>query len=221
MWRKALALACLSWMNVAQAQESTFSQWLSVPITVDAGEKPSRFQFWTDLHARRSSGSTLLILRPAVGWRFNKIVTAHVGYAYIPNFTDGGGFSSEHRVWEQVILNAKLGTIGKFQSRTRFEQRFAGNDPAVALRIREFIRFGVHFGENSPFQFLVWDEIFLGLNDPGWAPQGYDQNRLFVGPGVDVEPLGGRLELGYMFNHLNRTPDIFNHVLFTQLVIAL
>lgn len=205
--------------STAKAQQSTYAQWLSVPITVDAGDKPTRLQLWADLHARRGPVDTVLIIRPAVGIRFGKFFAAHAGYAWIPTFINGNEAANEHRIWQQFIATVPFAETWSFQSRTRFEQRFAQGNDKVGLRLRQFVRLGWKF--SGPFQVLIWEEIFLGLNDPGWAVQGYDQNRVFGGFGADIPGLGGRLELGYMYNHLNRGEGINNHVLFTQLVIAL
>ena len=201
-------------MGTAAAQDGTYSQWLSVPITVNSGDK---LQLWTDLHARRGEDNTLLIVRPGIGARLGDNVAAHVGYAWIPTFPNDGGLTYEQRAWEQVIVNIPVTETVSLQSRTRFEQRFV-DEQDLALRVREFVRLGARVPD-SPFQVLIWDELFLGLNEPGWAPQGYDQNRLFGGAGVDI-PEVGRLELGYIHNHLNRGEGINNHVLFTQLVVS-
>ena len=207
----------------AGAQETSYAQWVSVPMTVDIGEDESRPQLWLDMHARRFEDSTTTIFRPAVGWRFNKTIVTHAGYGFISTYADANGSAHEHRIWEQVILNLAPGARIKLQSRTRFEQRMSHDGGNVALRLREFVRVGWHVAEGSPFQILVWDEVFVGLNEANWGPpQGYDQNRLFVGPGVNVTPLGGRLELGYLHNHLKRNPENqVNHSLYAQVVIGL
>jgi len=79
-----IVLCALAQSQRAQAQESTFQEWLSLPFTYDVGDADLRPQLWMDLHARRRSGSTLFILRPAIGLRVSSIVAAHVGYAWIP-----------------------------------------------------------------------------------------------------------------------------------------
>ena len=85
----------------AGAQETSYAQWVSVPMTVDIGEDESRPQLWLDMHARRFEGSTTTIFRPAVGWRFNKTIVAHAGYGFISTYADANGSAHEHRIWEQ------------------------------------------------------------------------------------------------------------------------
>jgi len=207
----------------AKAQNSTFQEWFSLPATYDVGTAELRPQLWTDLHVRRRSGSTLFIVRPAVGLRFNGTVTAHVGYAWISTFQDAAAPDShEHRLFQQVILNfAQLPPL-TFQARTRLEQRLSTLGSDVGLRVRQFVRAGWRIAGNAPYLLVLWDEIFVGLNDLDWGPRaGYDQNRLFFGPGVDVQGVGGRFELGYLWNNIRGRPDVNAHVLFVQLVVAL
>lgn len=216
-------LAIVALERSASAQTSTFQEWLSLPATYDIGTADLRPQLWTDLHVRRRSGSTLFILRPAVGLRFNRTVTAHVGYAWIPTFQDGAARDShEQRAFQQVLFNFAQVPRFAFQSRTRLEQRFSTLGDDVALRVRQFVRAGWRIASDAPYLLVLWDEIFFGLNDVDWGPRtGYDQNRLFLGPGVDVPGVGGRFELGYMWNNIRGRPSVNAHVLFVQLVVAL
>jgi hypothetical protein len=219
----ALGLAALLATGSAHAQDSTFQEWFSLPMTYDVGDAELRPQLWTDLHVRRRSDSTLFILRPALGLRFNRTVAAHLGYAWVPTFQDGATPDShEHRAFQQVVLNFPQLWWMSWQLRTRLEQRFSSLGDDVALRLRQLARVGFRFARGAPYLFVVWDELFVGFNAVDWGPRaGYDQNRLFVGPGVDVPGVGGRFELGYLWNHVNGTPDLHAHALFVQLVVAL
>lgn len=223
IFASALGLLALFAARPAQAQEA-FQQWFSLPFTYDVGQAELRPQLWTDLHARRRAGSTLVIVRPAVGVRFNRVVTAHAGYAWIPTLQDQAAAADthEHRAFQQLILNLPPLWWMAWQLRTRLEQRLSPLGDDVGLRLRQFARVGFRFAEGSPWQLVLWDELFVGFNDLDWGPRaGFDQNRLFVGPGVDVPALGGRFELGYLWNALRGAPTPHAHVLFTQLVVAL
>ncbi|MBK9369436.1 MAG: DUF2490 domain-containing protein, partial [Deltaproteobacteria bacterium] len=65
----------------------------------------------------------------------------------------------------------------------------------LGLRLRLFGRAGLRLGDG--WGVVAWDELFVQLNEPGWtAPQGIDQNRLFIGLMVQPTPRragGGRL----------------------------
>ncbi len=101
----------------------------------------------------------------------------------------------------------------KTQSRTRFELRFSEVDDAVGFRLRQFVRANYRPHKDARWALAVWDEIFVGLNDVAFATQGYDQNRIFVGPALHAFD-GLRVEFGYLFVHLRRPPaNNFQHVL--------
>jgi hypothetical protein len=52
-----------------------------------------------------------------------------------------------------------------------------------------------------------WNEIFLNLNDTDWGAQsGFDQNRLFAGPGYGFTPML-RVQAGYLNRYVD-TPTI-------------
>ncbi len=191
----------------AQAQEQEFQSWSSATTQWSVGGK---VEFWLDGHARRRSASTLLIARPAIGYRLLDNVTAYVGYAWIPTVPDAGSLQSEHRIWQQAILGHAAQGFA-FALRPRLEQRFAdGGD--VGHRARLFAR-----ASWSPpagdVMLVAWDEAFLQLNDTDWgASRGFDQNRLFVGVGFPSRS-GVRFEVGYLNVLLHREPFQIAHVL--------
>lgn len=213
----------------AQA-DSSIQSWLALPTTYDLKSEGIRLQVWMDLHARRGQNSTLFIVRPALGVVLSPMAVLHAGYAWVPTAAEPvplatvqrKDISYEQRGWQQAILSFKPGLRLGLQSRTRFEQRVPEGGGQVAFRIRQFGRLGWRVADGNPWQLVMWDEVFVGLNEVDWGPpRGYDQNRLFLGPGVDVPGLRGRVEAGYLFNHLNRSPTkLINHVLYVQFVVA-
>lgn len=161
-------------------------------------ELTGRTRLWFDGHARRDQARFLAIVRPGVGLQFSDRVSGWVGYGWIPSVPDEGDTFHEHRIWQQVIANLGLGDRVTLQSRTRFEQRFAGGGGEVALRLREFVRLSVRPNQPSRVRLALWDELFVGFSDTDWgAVGGIDQNRLFVGVGLPVTH-GGRVELGLL-----------------------
>ena len=91
----------------------------------------------------------------------------------------------------------------------------------MGFRVREFVRFNYRPQATANVGLAIWDELFIGLNNPGFAVKGYDQNRLFVGPAL-YTPYGVRVEAGYLFVHLNRSPDNqLQHVAAVNLFVAL
>jgi hypothetical protein len=123
-------------------------------------------------------------------------------------------------------------TMGAFglSSRTRIEQRFRSDGPGSAendgghsrwaYRFRELVRLAYTVAE-SPFQLLVWDEIFVHLNRTNYPSEpGLDQNRLFAGASYQPNRVL-RAELGYMNQFVRRytDPDQVNHVLLMSLYL--
>ncbi|MDB4962933.1 MAG: hypothetical protein JWP01_2932 [Myxococcales bacterium] len=167
---------------------------------------------WVDLQLRRRGGSTQYLARPALGWAFSPTLFAHVGYAWIPTAPDDGTYSSEHRVWQQALFNGTARPDLKYQVRARVEQRF-GPGSGVGLRLRGLGRVQWQPSDRVPLQLVVWDELFVGLNETtDFALQGFDQNRAFAGVGVDTAIKGLRVEAGYL-HLLTQAGDRTDHVL--------
>jgi hypothetical protein len=191
--------------SVVQAQDrAEFQSWTAVMTTgtlLDTKPSPA---VWLDTHARRGNAGSLLIVRPALGVEFADWISAWAGYAWIPVFADEDSNPvHEHRAWQQAILQHKI-EGWSLQSRTRFEQRFSEAGDDVGFRLREFVRASWQPDKETPVGAVLWDEIFVGLNETDWgAPQGFDQNRLFVGPFVQLAPWA-RLEVGYLFTYVDR-----------------
>lgn len=217
----AIGLSALTGPSGAEAQSTEeFQQWGALFANVGTTSGPPGFFFWADLHARRGDPSTILLIRPGVGFNITSWINVLAGYAWIPTFVDATGDAShEHRIWEQVVLKHRFQDIGLFiQSRTRFEQRFLATDE-VALRIREFVRVNWQPTPDFPMGVAFWDEIFIGLTEQNGAPQGMDQNRVFLGPFLQMAPWA-RLEVGYLFVYADRATDLFAHVLAMNVFIS-
>ena len=167
-------------------------------------------RLWLDLHDRRGSTGTVHIVRPAVGWALGEHTTVWMGYAWVPTVFDEAETTNEHRVWQQAIVTGSPVEGLSLSFRPRLEQRFLA-DEALGLRLRLFGRAGLRLGEG--WGLVVWDELFVQLNEPGWtAPQGIDQNRLFIGPMVQPTP-GVRVEVGYLNQAVPRPEaTVFNHI---------
>jgi hypothetical protein len=175
---------------------------------------------WLDLHARRRGDGILYIVRPGAGYTFSKALALHAGYAWVPVITDEGANRSEHRAWEQVIVNHPVGDAVKLQGRARLEQRFGAGDD-IGHRLRLLARGQWAPSPSLPLQLVVWDELFLGFNETDWgAPRGYDQNRAFVGLGADTKLRGIRVEAGYMNVVLRRDTQVDHVVAINLFVVA-
>ena len=188
--------------------DTDFQIWSALFATATLHPEVPGLQAWYDGHVRRGDPGTTVIVRPALGYKVAPWLSLWGGYAWVPVSSDlTGERVDEHRAWQQAILTtAALDDRLKLQARTRFEQRFHDTSSDTGLRLRQFIRLDYRFGPQPRWGAVVWDELFWGLNDPGFAPQGYDQNRLFAGPAF-LATEAFRVEAGYLWVHLRRPPQ--------------
>jgi hypothetical protein len=187
---------------------------------VQARPAPTGVAGWLDLHDRRRADGTLAIVRPAIGYALTKSLLVHAGYGWIHLLTDEGGNRTEHRAWQQVLWLAAPSPCVKTQVRARLEQRFGAGDD-VGHRVRLFVRGQWAPSQRVQLQLVGWDEIFVGLNATDWGtPRGYDQNRLFLGVGVDTALRNVRIEAGYM-NVVLRRDTQMDHILAVNLFATL
>lgn len=189
------------------------------------------------------------IARGALAWRFFSqpelgTMYAALGYAWQPNWGRPGlvGFTDEHRTYAAFHWDYTHQETGiRLSFRFRVEARFRHPDQGleVGVRFREQARLLVPL-ENSRVLFLVfWDELFENPHDSGhtaytgvsmgmqttlytstWQNAGFDQNRAFLGLGVQVIPSVFRVEAGYLNQWVRRPAntagDAMNHVFMLQ-----
>ncbi len=198
-------VATAAFISAAAAEdvESDFQAWNAIAIAGPVQED-SRFLVWFDGHARfRDDASDLgvSILRPAVGWRATDNLDLWVGYARVVSRSEDAPNVEENRVWQQATYPIVDLFGGNFAGRTRLEQRFRDTGVETGWRLRQFVRWGRPIA--GDWSAVVWDELFINLNDADWGQQdGFDQNRIFVGAGLQVTDWG-RFEAGYLNNILN------------------
>lgn len=121
--------------------------------------------------------------------------------------------TNELRLWQQYQRIDRLDRV-IFLNRSRLEQRFMNNEPNVGLRLRHMLRAQVPLGEESTWSVVVFDELFLGINQNGSQPKrGFDQNRAFVGIRKDL-----RNNLFYEAGYMNQfTGKKMNHIPFISI----
>lgn len=149
------------------------------------------------------------LLRPGAMYQLTPGARVGGGYAYITTNPYGDdpipATMPEHRIWEQLMLTQKFGSVG-VTHRYRLEQRFIGvgdaADPTKVARFRKEGRFryfgrAIHdLGRTTGPYLQAYDEVFIttGANTrTNWL----DQNRLFLGGGYRFTPTW-RLEVGYL-----------------------
>ena len=83
----------------------------------------------------------------------------------------------------------------------------------TAHRFRQFARLNYRPDPLVPVGIAFVDEVFFGIHGAGWAKQGFDQNRAFLGLAVYAFGALFRTEVGYLNVFLSREPNRLAHVL--------
>ncbi len=81
------------------------------------------------------------------------------------------------------MLGGKAGVV-PLLARVRFEQRFRQGLPGTGLRTRLMGRAALPFADTGT-GLVVWDELFVDVNEHGGRPPGFGANRLFLGAYLD------------------------------------
>ncbi|SFP74991.1 Protein of unknown function [Nitrosomonas cryotolerans] len=168
-----------------------------------------------------TSRFTQALIRPGIGYAFNKYVTAMIGYDWLPTqrpFAGNRPFN-EHRLWQQLEIKDTF-SFGTLSARTRFEQQFFDIPGVkdVGQRFREKLKLSIPLSFVSPkLNLVVWDEVFVNMVDTdSGIRQGFNQNWAFGGFGYKfTDVIYG--ELGYQNQIINRPdsprPDQMDHIL--------
>ncbi len=204
----------------ASAQSNTDGgAWFATFSRGEIGNDDSALRWWFDGHLRfvdDADGFTQSIVRPGVGYAIDDNVTAWAGYGWIRNVPETVSAFDEHRLWQQLTWSHTCDwmTTGY---RSRLEQRLLEPGDDTGLRFRQLVSWRQPIDCESRYTFVLWDELFLHLNDTDWgARSGFDQNRAFVGFGVKRDADSPcRVEIGYLNQRINRRgPDnLTNHLL--------
>ena len=158
----------------------------------------------------------------------NNQILLSAGYGLIKTYKQSlNDFFTENRAWEQIQYNHNwYKNKNVMTHRFRLEQRFVDNivlnsDDEVLIEATNYQNRLRYLNRNSfhLFQFnnnrneayaILQDELFFNLDDNKVNANFFDQNRFFIGFGINYEDTI-RLEIGYL-NHLT-TPDLGNKIM--------
>jgi hypothetical protein len=209
------------------AQENRFSGWAAL---FHSQKFSPKWGMSFDAQFRSANHYDYLqnvLLRPSVNYYFDNNKMAALGYAYIATngrAADGTEtFRPESRIWEQLIINTKIGKASMLQHRFRLEQRFLGNttnktDHYFSQRLRYFARAVVPFKKNAAFTkgaFLgLQNEVFANVqNNHKVNKHFFDQNRAYVAVGYRLHKKAD-IEIGYLNQFVQQvSSSYFNHII--------
>jgi len=194
--------------------------WLAIFDRGNIGhdDAADEYKWWFDGHLRLlddSGGFGQSIVRPGVGYALSDQTTVWGGYGWIRTSPVAGPDIDEHRLWQQLTWSEELEpvTVGL---RSRLEQRFFDNESETALRFRQLLSWRQALESDPALSLVLWNEVFINLNDTSAIVNGFDQNRLFLGFGRKSDSTNpSRVEIGYLYQRVGGTPGsiLNNHLL--------
>ncbi len=143
-----------------------------------------------------------LLLRTGINYHFSDKAFATAGYAFISSYEFESPQKApevrEHRIWQQFILNNKVGRV-KFEHRYRIEQRWVNGDYRNRFRYRLMLFIPLNKPQMEPGSLFLglYDEIFI--NDKAVF---FDRNRLYGALGYQINKATG-VQVGMLHQQVN------------------
>ena len=212
-------LCAVAGMQNATAATSENGGWATFILTGPVGttEKKSRWYWWLDGQYRyldTDSNPRQAVIRPAIGFAANDTLKLWAGYAYLQLRISNVGTADEHRLYQDAIWRLKAGSNSTVMLRSRIEERWIERFSDVGWRFRQLAMLQRPFNFNSKFSAILSEELLISLNDTDWGERsGFDQNRLFIGIGYQLNPIAS-LQVGYQNQYIDnvRGSDLMNNL---------
>lgn len=219
----AIGLLCMALhARPSAAADDIHTGWAASFHTLRIDE---RLSLVADFHARSTdewSRARTLIGRFGVTYAWRPRTSLGAGYAFIETLDPRIGDLSEHRLWQQVVLQRSLDSkplTHRFRLEQRQIERAVGDD-VHSFRLRYSARLMIPLAPDSGGAFsrgnyvALQNELFLHLSGAGRLNgKMFDQNRAYVGIGRRFSP-NLDLELGYVNQFIEgRQRDTSNHAI--------
>jgi hypothetical protein len=192
--------------NDCFATENNFANWTGA---VFQGKLSKKWGWQAELQTRLNDGTSAFGINDPLLTRGNKMLIRlsgrwlprgdgtlqfSLGYAWAPNFSPQ---RNENRLWQQSLLQSDADEWW-WMLRFRTEERWIEQTSGVSLRLRHFSRIHRYLTNEHKWGISLWNEIFFNLNSVTGGPlSGFDQNRIFLGPHIVLNP-NTRTEFGYL-----------------------
>jgi hypothetical protein len=158
------------------------------------------------------------LLRLGVNYQASNKLTATLGYDDVINYPYGeqpiSQRTKEHRLYEQITLKDKIGSVGITQL-YRLEQRFiSGLDTRNRLRYRLSLEVPLQKADKNKLFLSLFNEVFINIGQTAGSHY-FDQNWLYGGLGYRLDK-NSAISLGYMNQYLVKTDNLHiesNHTL--------
>lgn len=158
------------------------------------------------------------LLRLGVNYHYSAKLTATLGYDDVINFPYGeqpiAHRVKEHRIYEQITLKDKIGSVGVSQL-YRLEQRLvSGVDTRNRLRYRVTLEVPLQKADKNKLFLSLFNEVMINVGKTAGSHY-FDQNWLYGGLGYRLNK-NSALSLGYMNQYLVKVDNLHaenNHTL--------
>ena len=107
-----------------------------------------------------------MLIRPGIGYALTEHSTVWIGYAHVTNYPVPATPSMKTESGQQYQWSGPT-PLGGFTSRSRIEQRWQDNGNDTGGRFRQLFKFNWPFSFHPAASFVLWDEVFVHLNENG------------------------------------------------------
>jgi len=177
---KGLLIICLAcFLQEALYADTTAKVWNSLSYTKTSGKYSYYLESQLRIRARNDFYEQSLNLI-SLAYQSSATLSTAIGLTGVDHGRNGNSRGvDEYRTWQQLTHNSQVNQYQYFL-RSRFEQRKRNDSRIWNYRIRERLFISKSF--RPSFFFVVYDEIFININQPHWlATKTFDQNRLSIG----------------------------------------
>ena len=198
--------------NPAYATTETGTQIWNLNIARFAIDTDRKWEAYIEIQPRydvNTPSRGRILFRPGVWFNIDQKQSITLG---VLDLTDIEFNFKEFRIWQQyqrvdpIEATALSSTSLTLLNRTRLEERFAPGQSDVGIRIRHMLRAQGSFQSGTPWSWVLFDELFIGINHNKSQPSpGFDQNRAFVGARYDFRDGHFSAEFGYLNQFLRGT----------------
>ncbi len=185
------------------AQEGQTGNWL---MYFGTNKISDQFSIHTEVQYRNHTvvpnEIEQLLLRTGINFHFTHKAFATAGYAHISSYVfespQKAPEATEHRIWQQFILNNKIGRV-KFEHRYRIEQRWINGDYRNRFRYRLMLFIPLNKDQIEPGSLFLglYDEIFV--ND---RAAFFDRNRGYAALGYQIDKATG-VQIGMLHQQVS------------------
>jgi hypothetical protein len=218
----ALSIACpfLTHSDAAASLQTGTQIW-SLNTARFAIDQDRKWEAYLELQPRFDTSAPnrgRILFRPGIWYNIDSRQNLMLG---VLDLTDIEFNFKEFRIWEQYQRSDALEFTSAptltLVNRTRLEQRFLQGSSDLGLRLRHMLRAQQPIHAGSPWSWVVFDELFIGINHNTSQPSpGFDQNRVFAGIRRDFAGGHVGVEFGYL-NQLLRGSMIHAPLLFLSI----